>query len=159
MKRTVLAAALSVLTLSGVGAREEIPAEVGPYPYDAELLQCADPSVISKLIGRFDDREEPYWGSSLKIAGIDRIRETAFRPNGRDLIPRRYCAARATLNNGKHHAIYFVLVEDGGISGWQGSFGPLRAVFPTPGSYMLEWCIVGLDRSWTNNPDCKMVQP
>jgi hypothetical protein len=134
-------------------------AEDRVFPFDAQLPACGDPGVLGRIQSRFNGREARDWKSGLEITTIDRARETAFRPNGQDLIPRRYCAARVLLNTGKHRSVEYNLVEDGGISGWQGSLFLGLVRFPTPGSYSLEWCVAGLDRHRTYAQDCRMARP
>ncbi len=134
-------------------------AEERVFAYDAQLPACDDPGVVGRIQSRFDGREPRYWNSNLQLTGVDRIRETHFRPNGQDLIPRRYCTARALLSDGKYHRLDYNLVEDAGITGWHGSlfFGLVR--FPTSASYNVEWCVSGLDRHNTYAPDCRMARP
>ncbi len=153
------AAALAATLTAGLANAPRIRAEDRVFPYDAQLPACNDPGVIARIQGRFDWREPTHWNSSLQMTAVDRIRETHFRPNGQDLIPRRYCEGRALLSNGRFHTLSYNLVEDAGITGWHGSllFGLVR--FPTPGSYNVEWCLSGLERHRTHAPDCKMARP
>ena len=151
------------LLLTSVGAVEanapREPAETRTFPFDAQVAGCADPGVLGRIQGRFDAREARFWNSPLKLVQIDNVRETSFRPNGQDLIPRRFCRARALLSDGKFRALTYNLSEDGGISGRQGSLFLGLIQFPTPSSYHLEWCISGLDRHRTYAPDCKVAGP
>lgn len=128
-------------------------------PYDAQVALCQDAGVLGRIQGRFNAREPRDWNSPLQIAGFDHIRETAFRPNGLDLIPRRYCTARVTLSDGSRTRVDYNIVEDQGFAGWHGSllFGFIQ--FPTPGSFNVEWCVSGLDRHRTYAPDCRMARP
>jgi hypothetical protein len=160
--RIVATAAFAVLALSASAALANSPrirAEERVFAYDAQVAACDSPSVISRIQRRFDRREAEFWNSGLRLAGVDRIRETHFRPNGLDLIPRRYCAARATTSDGKHRPLYFYIVEDAGVTGWHGSLllGLIR--YPTPGSFNVEWCIDGLDRHRTYAQNCRMARP
>jgi hypothetical protein len=134
-------------------------AEDRVFAYDAQLPACDDPGVIGRIQRRFDNREAAYWNSTLQLTSVEHIKQTHFRPNGQDLIPRRYCTARALTSDGRRHRLDFNLVEDAGITGWHGSlfFGLVR--FPTPGSYNVEWCLSGLDRHRTYAPDCRMARP
>jgi hypothetical protein len=149
---------LASVSLAGANAPRE-PAETRTFPFDAQIVGCGDPGVLGRIQGRFDAREARDWNSPLKLTQIDQVRETAFRPNGKDFIPRRFCKARALLSDGKFRSLSYNLSEDGGISGYQGSLflGLIR--FPTPSSYHLEWCITGLDRHRTYAPDCKAAGP
>lgn len=136
-----------------------VKAEDRVFAYDAQVAACDDAAVLNRISSRFDWREPTYWNSMLQIKAFDRVRQTHFRPNGYDLIPRRFCTARVLLSNGKHHRLDYNIVEDAGITGWQGSlfFGLVR--YPTPGSFNVEWCVSGLDRSMVYAPDCLMARP
>jgi hypothetical protein len=134
-------------------------AEDRVFAYDAQLPACDDPAVLGRIERRFNERESSVWKTNLTIKGFDRVRPTAFRPNGADLIPRRYCSARVVTSDGRHRQLSYYVVEDAGITGWHGSlfFGWVR--FPTPGSFGLEWCVQGLDRHRTYAQDCRMARP
>ncbi len=160
MRALVFAATGLLIAASPILAQpERLRAEDRRYAYDAQLPTCDAGSVLGRIQSRFDGREGWSWNSTLSLVNIDRIKETHFRPNGPDLIPRRYCVARATLSDGSHRALQYNLVEDGGITGWHGSLFLGLVRFPTPASFSLEWCISGLDRSWTYAPDCRMARP
>jgi NADH:ubiquinone oxidoreductase subunit len=136
-----------------------IRAEERVYAYDAQVAACDDAGVIGRIQRKFGFREAAFWSSDLQISGVDHIRETAFRPNGHDLIPRRYCQARVTTSDGRRRSLYYNIVEDAGVTGWHGSLvlGLIR--FPTPASYNVEWCIDGLDRHRTYAQNCRMARP
>jgi hypothetical protein len=160
MRRNVIAA---ILLLASAGAAfansPRIRAEERVFAYDAQVAACDDAGVIGRIQRKFGFREATFWNSDLQIAGVDHIRETAFRPNGLDLIPRRYCQARVTTSDGRRRALYYNIVEDAGVTGWHGSLvlGLIR--FPTPGSYNVEWCVDGLDRHRTYAQNCRMARP
>jgi hypothetical protein len=151
-------AAIMAMTCAATANAPRVKAEERVQAFDAQLPTCDDPGVVGRIQRRFVEREQEFWKSTLTITQIDRVRATAFRPNGLDLIPRRYCAARALTSDGKFRTLEYNLTEDGGFSGWHGSFlGLIR--FPTPGSYHLEWCLGGLDRHRTYAQDCRMARP
>jgi hypothetical protein len=159
--RFTLAAA--VLLACGIGTAvansPRIRAEERVFAYDAQVAACDDAGVIGRIQGKFGAREAEFWNSNLQITTVDRIRTTHFRPNGLDLIPRRYCQARAITSDGKHRALYYNIVEDAGVTGWHGSLflGLIR--YPTPGSFNVEWCVDGLDRHRTYAQNCRMARP
>ena len=121
-------------------ARPLLPAEKRLRPFDADLPACDDPGVLGTITSRFAQKESGYWNSALEIKSYDRVRETGFRTNGLDYIPRRYCTARATLNNDKRHAVTYWVGDRLGIIGW---------------SYGVEWCVAGLDRNNAFAPECR----
>jgi hypothetical protein len=158
--RLLLATTAAVLAMTGVATANapRVKAEQRIMSFDAQLPGCDDPGVVGRIQRRFAEREQAFWNSNLTITQMDRVRATAFRPNGHDLIPRRYCSARALTSDGKFRSLQYNLTEDGGFSGRHGSFlGLIR--FPTPSSYHLEWCLSGLDRHRTYAQDCRMARP
>jgi hypothetical protein len=150
---------LSAAATAALANAPRVKAEERTFAYDAQVAACADAGVLNRIKGRFDWREPTHWNSNLQMTAVDRIRETHFRPNGADLIPRRSCTARVLLSNGQYHRLDYNIVEDAGITGWHGSLllGLIR--YPTPGSFNVEWCISGLDRHRTYAPDCLMARP
>lgn len=112
--------------------------------YDGVIPACGTPAALDRISGRFAEKEGRFWNSDLTIVGYDHIREIAYRPWDRDLIPRRYCSAVATVSDGRRHRVYYWIGEDTGMIG---------------ASWGVEWCVVGLDRNWAYNPACKMARP
>jgi hypothetical protein len=109
--------------------------------YDGRVADCE--SALPTITSQFQQKESTYWNSTLQITGYDRVRETAFRPWQSDNIPRRYCSADASLNDGKSRVVHYSIIEDGGFAGYgQG----------------VEWCVVGLDRDWAYNPRCRSAR-
>ena len=79
--------------------------------------------------------------------------EIGFRANGLAYIPRRYCVARALMDDPraptddrmrrKRTAVYSIAADAGIIGlGWG-----------------VEWCVVGLDRNHAYAPDCDVLRP
>jgi len=136
----------ALLPLIGAARAETYatPAEQRYVPYAAELPDCDDAGVLSRISDRFAQKESEYWGSTLQIGGYDRIRQIGFRANGLGYIPRRYCVARAELSDGRRHNVIYAIGENLGIVGW---------------SYGVEWCVVGLDRNLAYAPGCSAVRP
>jgi hypothetical protein len=160
MRNVTLSVMAILATLTAANAHSPtITAEKRTSPFDAQVKACDDAVILDDIKSRFDGREIEYWKSNLQLTQIHHVRSIGFRSNGRDLIPRRFCSARATLSNGKTHSLTYNISEDGGFAGWHGSlfFGAVK--FPTPGSYHLEWCISGLDRHHTYAPGCVTARP
>lgn len=151
--------------------------------YDGNVPACDTPGALSRIQDHFATTESRFWNSSLTIDSFDHIREVAFRPWGEEYIPRRYCSADVVItgtagpapqapapsfsaptfsspyakpqySGGKvpvlkavgvrTHRVYYSIVEDGGFIG---------------ASWGVEWCVDGLDRSWTYAPNCRMAKP
>ncbi|MGL5139369.1 MAG: hypothetical protein ACRC7G_16540 [Beijerinckiaceae bacterium] len=157
---TILAALLLIAAIHPAAANAPRgKAEERLFAYDAQLPACDSPAVLGRIEQRFNERETSVWKTNLQIKGFDRVRATGFRPNGLDLIPRRYCSARVAISDGRHRRVDYYVSEDAGIIGWHGSlfYGWVR--FPTPASFGLEWCVQGLDRHRTYAQDCRMARP
>ncbi len=110
--------------------------------YDAALPPCE--AALPTIQTRFATKEGRFWNSDLQIAGFDRVRQTAFRPWTAGTIPRRFCTARAFVSDGRKRTVHYSIIEDGGEIG---------------ATWGVQWCVVGLDRNWAYNPQCKMARP
>jgi hypothetical protein len=143
---TVCAAMLAAAgtSLGPAAARPLVPAERRYIPYDGVLPACDDSAVFERIQGCFHDREAEFWNTGLEVLGVGKVKEIGYKTNGEDYIPRRYCTARAYLNDEKSHQVSYSINEDLGIIG----FG-----------FSVEWCIGGLDRNYAYAPNCKMARP
>ncbi|PTM50884.1 hypothetical protein [Phreatobacter oligotrophus] len=112
--------------------------------YQNQLLPCDDTAALEKIQRRFAEKEERFWNSSLSIRGFDHVRLVTTNPYNQNLIPRRFCTARAVLSDGRVRRIDYAIMEDQGIIG--ASFG-------------VEWCVSGLDRGRSFDPACRMARP
>ncbi|MDF2619743.1 MAG: hypothetical protein K0S00_2402 [Xanthobacteraceae bacterium] len=140
--------------------------------YSGNVPACDTPSALSRIQSHFTTTESRFWNSSLTINSFEKIREIAFRPWGEENIPRRYCRAEIYISglegpveggtsgffgagqfsgatadkvvHDKRHTIWYSIIEDGGFLGF---------------SWGVEWCVDGLDRSWTYAPNCRMARP
>jgi hypothetical protein len=121
-----------------------LPAEERIKPYTGELPPCENGNVIATIRERFIQRERGYWESTLAIDAVEHVHETAFRPWGAEFIPRRFCHARAHLNNGKVHRLDYSIIEGGNTLGY---------------SWGVQWCVVGLDRNFHFAPQCRAARP
>ena len=125
-------------------ARPITPAERRQQPYTGDLPTCHDAALLQRISSRFVQREKKYWSSGLQILGYEKVSETAYRSNGLDYIPRRYCRATAVMNDGKARQVVYAIAESQSIIGWG------------PG---VEWCIVGLDRNYAWGRSCMAARP
>ena len=116
---------------------------IGPR-YDSQLPSCEDSWALSTIQSRFSRKESRFWNSDLAITNFDNIREVAYRPWADGTIPRRFCSGRALTTDGKWRMVRYSIVEDGGMIG---------------ASWGVQWCVVGTDRNWANNPDCRAAAP
>ena len=122
----------------------EMNTGLGGPRYDAVVPTCDQFLAIWKIQHRFGVKEGRFWSSNLDIVRVDEIKETTFRPWVEGTIPRRFCRAKALISDGVWRPIYYSIIEDGGMIG---------------AFWGVEWCVVGLDRNWANNPNCRMAKP
>lgn len=125
-------------------ARPLVPAERRYNYFQNNVPACDDPAVFERIQGRFHDREAEFWNTGLEIMGFDDVTEIGYKTNGLDYIPRRYCSARAYMNDTKWRSVYYSIDEDQGIIGF--GFG-------------VTWCVDGLDRNGAYAPHCRMARP
>jgi hypothetical protein len=130
--------------LAPASARPITPAERRYHPFDGALPACDDQSILQQITVRFDQAESQYWNSGLAILSYDAIVETGYRTTGLDFIPRRYCQARAIMNDGKVRNVVYHLSEKQGPLGWGAG---------------VEWCVVGLDRHYAFGRNCRAALP
>jgi hypothetical protein len=123
------------------------PAEKRIQPYSGNLPACDDGGVLSKISSRFSARESEFWDSGLEITGYDKVSEIGLRSTGLEFIPRRYCIARVTFNNGKVSTVNYAIAED---AGWLGV--PF-------GGWGVDWCVDGLERNFAHGAGCKTARP
>jgi hypothetical protein len=109
--------------------------------YDSILPPCE--AALGIIATRFATKEGRFWHSSLQITDFADVREIALRPWNDQTIPRRFCSGKAMVD-GRWHAVYFSIIEDGGIIGL---------------TWDVDWCVVGYDRNWAYNPRCRMARP
>ena len=125
-----------------------VPAEARwrPYPFlfSTQLPACDDASVLSMISGRFAQTQRLYWNPQLAIDGFERVREIGFRANGPSYVPRRYCVARAAMNDLKQRTVIYAVVDSLGIIG---------------ATWGVEWCVVGLDPMHAYAPGCSVIKP
>jgi hypothetical protein len=112
--------------------------------YEAVVPLCQEPGPLQSIQARFASKEGRFWQSNLQIVEFEKVREIAFRPWVADAIPRRFCSAVALVSDGVKRTVYYSIIEDSWIIGT---------------SWGVDWCVVGLDRNWAYNPQCKMARP
>ncbi len=142
----LFAIVLGAMTCGGPAAFAANPLEKNFYlsgpRYDGVLPPCE--SALGKISTRFAETESQFWNSALRIVAYGPVVETGFRPWQSDNIPRRYCMARAMLNDGVERKVHYSIIEDGGLASFSDG---------------VEYCVVGLDRNWAYNPACRAARP
>jgi hypothetical protein len=153
-RRSAFKSALSMTVAAILAALSFEPASAGSWlemnfwlsgpRYDGVLPPCDYPDALVKISSRFNNKENSFWTTNLKILTFERIRETAFRPWAANTIPRRFCSGIVEISDGSKHVIHYSIAEDTGMIGL---------------TWGVEWCVVGLDRNWAYNPACQMARP
>ena len=113
--------------------------------YEGVLPPCDFPDALVKISSRFNEKENRFWNTDLKIVSV--------RKNPGDGI---------SALGGKHHPAP-VLQRDRRSLQWPQARNSLfdrgghsASSAPRGGC---EWCVVGLDRNWAYNPACQMARP
>jgi len=112
--------------------------------YDRVIPPCDYPPALDRIITDFQTAERRFWNSRLGIVGFENVSETAMLPWAAQSIPRRFCRGTVLINDGVRHPINYSIAEDTGMIGMD---------------WGVNFCIVGLDRSWAYNPACHSAQP
>jgi hypothetical protein len=137
--------ALPAMSAPATAQNRPLTAAEGRYwSYSGKVPECAHQSVLDKIQGRFQHREETYWKSGLLIETFNHIHETGLRANGVDMIPKRFCKAKAVFNDGRVRNVSYWIGENLGMIGW---------------GWGVEWCVSGLDRHRAYGPNCRAVGP
>jgi hypothetical protein len=129
---------------AGTLREHDPPAELRLLPFTGALPSCADPAVLGEIAKNFAYRETEFWGSGLAIAGFEWPGERGYRSNGLSYIPRRYCQAEATFNDGVRRLVVYNIGEAQGFIGIGSG---------------VTWCVQGLDRNHAFSPNCRAAGP
>jgi hypothetical protein len=116
---SMLAAALAVLPAGTAGAANWLEMNFylsGPQ-YEGKLPPCDYRDALLKIAARFNERENMYWDTDLRVLNFERIRETPFRPWAANTIPRRFCSGIVEVSDGRKHTIQYSIAEDTGMIG------------------------------------------
>lgn len=112
--------------------------------YSAKVPLCEERGPLKTIQSRFSTKEGKFWNSDLKIMGFEKIQEVSWQPWAPGTIPRRFCSATVLVSDGLWRSLYYAITEDAGMIGV---------------SYGVEFCVVGLDREWSYQPDCLRAKP
>lgn len=143
---------MALVLALGIGART--PAQAANWfeknfwlsgpEYSRAMPTCDYVPALEEIMKDFRTKEARFWNSDLKIVGIEDMRETAYLPWAAQSIPRRYCHATALINDHTRHPIYYSIASGTGMIGM---------------GWGINFCVVGLDRNWAYNPDCRSAKP
>jgi hypothetical protein len=156
-RKTTLAFACLLSVLQSASAQPVTPSEKRFVPFNGVMPLCEDVNVLAKIQKRFGKAERKYWGSGLEMVAFDKIRETGYRLNGIDTIPRRSCTAKVWLNTGEERMLVYSIGEDTGFAGGDFLGLPFGGV-----NLFKHWgvtfCVAGLDRSLTYGRNCQSAR-
>jgi hypothetical protein len=112
--------------------------------YDRDIPGCSYQAALDRIAWNFGTKEGRFWNSELRIVGFENIQETAVLPWAAQSIPRRFCNGTVLVNDGARHPIYYSIGEDTGLIGSE---------------WGVNFCVVGLDRNGSYNPNCRAAKP
>jgi len=143
-----VALAIALAVLSGAQARAATILEKnfwlsGPN-YNRDLPSCESHPALDRIVSNFRTKEFRFWNSELQIVGFENIHEIDTMPWAAQSIPHRFCGGTAVINDNTRHAIYYSIAEDTGMIGID---------------WGVNFCVVGLDRNWAYNPECRSARP
>lgn len=114
------------------------------YGRDIRLPECDSFAVLGDIAAGFGHKERRFWDTGLSITGIEKIRETAWRPWSRNLIPRRFCTGIAIMSDGEKRAVTYSIRHRLGFLGM---------------SWNVQWCVSGLDHNYGYGAECRAARP
>ena len=136
---TIRAAILSAALLAGglFGS----PALAASLPEGA----CGDPSVLGFITSRFDYRAHNYLKRNLAIYEIRKMHLRRYEPFNENIssVERAYCGANATMTDGTHRQLLYVIENPWGFAGLGRN---------------IEFCVAGLDPWYVYGAQCDSLR-
>lgn len=123
-----------------------LPAQAGPlelFLQKKTFPECHEIKVLGNIVERFNWAEEETWKRGVYMSDIDNVRPRLLRDSEHRQVPRRYCRATATLTNGHHRTVFYLIEGGGGFAG---------------NGFNLEFCVEGLDRWRVHNGSCRTLR-
>ncbi|MDR1827488.1 MAG: hypothetical protein LBR29_04085 [Methylobacteriaceae bacterium] len=116
----------------------------GPGCAANPLPDCSSPSVLADISAKFRTKERAFWNSSLSIDRIERVRQVAWDPWGRNTILRRFCSGTAVMSDGRKRRVQYSIREGLGFAGL---------------GWGVQWCVTGVDRNRAYGAACRAARP
>lgn len=147
------AAIAAVSLLTGLFASAANAADYGTYgeprPAYASARPtgaCTDPGVLRFITSRFEYKAANYIRQNLSIYEIRGMQLIGFEPFNQYIssVQREYCLADATLTDGSHRPLFYLIERPWGFAGVGRS---------------IEFCIPGLDPWYVYGARCASLQP
>lgn len=147
--RAAIVAAFLSTGLSFAANAADYATYVEPRPAYASARSagaCADPSVLRFITHRFEYKAAYYIRQNLSIYEIRGMQLTGFEPFNQYIssVQREYCFANATLTDGSHRPLFYLIERPWGFAGVGRS---------------IEFCIPDLDPWHVYGAHCASLQP
>ncbi len=138
---------LSIATVAGLLLAAAPTLAHDPYFRTVKTPFCDDAAMLKRITARFRHQaRHVHHDETLAIVDFTHVDETRFREQDTHKarpIPRRYCSARAHLNDGRHRTVWY-LIEGG-------------AGFASIGANV-EFCVSGFDRWNVYDASCRVLR-
>jgi hypothetical protein len=110
-------------------------------------IPCDDPAVLSQIAAEYRAR---HGASDLTAVGIfhARTRKSTREYWPHSDMPRRFCEGTITPPSGAERLGFY-----------PSEYPIYYAIIANPGSYEVEWCVVGLDHAWPIDRRCLLARP
>ena len=125
--RRIAALAFAALTAAGSMAAPAMAADAfrtraythhaDPRPAYGHLPECDSPSVLAKVRSRFAYADRHIYHTGTMIGEIDQIRDRGPGMYTESLIAKRYCSARAYLDNATYQPVHYLIEARAGFVG------------------------------------------
>ncbi|MDR3375410.1 MAG: hypothetical protein P4L98_16925 [Ancalomicrobiaceae bacterium] len=116
---------------------------VGAAVTDTSVPKCEEGVVLDTIRSKFGTADAGVLHKGLAIGGVDKIHQAYAGQNDPSPRLRRYCEARAELNDGKHAALYYLVEQTAGFVGV---------------TWNVEFCLIGLEPWRVHDGRCHTVR-
>lgn len=127
---------------------------MGRDPRDAifgrgSIPKCDDPRVLRRITSKFSWADRKTWSDiehrkhTIGIQNIRHIKQRYRLDQTKSMISHRHCNGTATLSNGKHPKIYYMIQERMGFASL---------------SWKVQFCLSGYDRWRVYGSNCRSLR-
>jgi hypothetical protein len=139
----VLAMALFVANLGAVPRADAFEHLIRSIVADDSVPACDQGAVLDTIRSKFETADQRVLKAGLALGPIDKIVQAYAGQNDPSPVARRYCEARATLNNGRHTTLYYLVDQDAGFAGV---------------TWNVEFCLMGYEPWYVHDGRCHTVR-
>jgi hypothetical protein len=135
----------AIVVLAGIGPNraEAFEHVLKVIVSDESVPACQEGAVLETIRSKFSTADDRVLKAGLGVGTIDRITQVYAGQNDPSHYARRYCEARATLNNGKATRLYYLVEQEAGFVG---------------ATWNVEFCLEGLDPWHVHDGRCHTVR-